>query len=218
MEPHTPAENPYSSPSPEPITEQALGVVWNDDQVTLEFERTVDDYAVVESFRLQQNQNGVGGCAKVLLLGTGGAIVLLIALSLSKGTLDGVMVTVALVYFFLVVLILSKRGRIRIVRRALNRIVGRDAHEYLTPLKVTFNRDGFDCASQWERRLRPWSSIERLIEIGDHYLLVHGGVVTLVIPQRVFKTVEETQRFLEWIRRHVPIAGDSLGYQAPNES
>lgn len=208
MEPHTPSENPYSSPSPESIDGQPFEVVWDDDQVTLEFERIVDDYAVVESFRLQQNQNGVGGCAKVLLLGTGGAIVLLIALSLSKGTLNGTMVAVALVYFLLVVLILSKRGRIRIVRRALNRIVGRDAHEYLTPLKVTFNHDGFDCASQWERRLRPWSSIERLVEIGDHYLLVHGGVVTLVIPKRVFTSLEEAQRFLEWTRRHVPITGD----------
>ncbi len=205
MEPY---ENPYSSPSPESIADQSLGVAWDDDRVTLEFERTVDDYAVVESFRLQQNQNGVGGCAKVLLLATGGAIVLLIALSLSKGKLDAVMVVVALIYFFLVALILSKRGRIRIVRRSLNRIVGKDAHEYLTPLRVTFNHDGFDCASQWERRLRPWPSIERLIEMGDHYLLVHGGVVTLIIPKRVFTTGEEAQRFLEWTRLYVPVSAD----------
>lgn len=202
------AENPYSSPNSATAllqTGHVVGAVWEDDRVTIEFERTVEDYAIVEWFRMQHRRTGLAGWFRVILVAVALAFMLLMALSLSKGSLDIGMLGVAVVYFALVGFILSKRGRIRIVRRALKRIVTSDAHEYLIPLRVTFNQEGFDCACQWERRLRRWSAVERLIAIGDYFLLVHGGVVTLVIPKRVFANSDEAERFLEWIRAHVPV-------------
>jgi hypothetical protein len=48
--------------------------------------------------------------------------------------------------------------------------------------------------------------VGRLIELGDFYLFVHGGVVTLVIPKRAFAGPDERQRFLDWIRAYIPVA------------
>jgi len=202
------SENPYSSPNSLPTPAQvdrASGAVWEEDRVTIEFEWTVEDYVIAEWFRMQHRHTGATGFLRFLVAVTC-ALVLLLALAFSTGSLDAGMLVISIFCIAFVGFVLSKRGRIRIVRRALSRIVTSDAHEYLIPVRILFNQDGFDASSQWERRLRRWSAVGRLVSIGDYFLLVHGGVVTLVIPKRAFAGPDEAERFLEWIRAYVPVA------------
>jgi hypothetical protein len=152
---------------------------------------------------MQRSRSTGAGClVKIILVVS--ILMLFTLLFLAQGSLSlGVLVFTAIYVAFLA-WFLSMPGRIRMIRRVLHRVITSDAHEYLTPLRVTFDREGFDCVSHWERRLRRWSAVERLVPLGDHFLLVHGGVVTLVIPKRVFAGPEETERFLAMVQAHLP--------------
>ncbi len=207
MDQQTPSENPYSSPNPgaTPAQEGRItGAVWENDRVTIEYERVLEDHVIVEWFRMQHHRSRGKEILRLAFI-VSGALMVLWLFSQMAGGLNPTVLVVVVGYFAFMVWALSRRRRLHMVRRVLKRLLTNDAQEYLTTLRVVFSQDGFDCVSQWERRLRRWSAVERLISLGDHFLFVHGGVVTLVIPKRVFAHSGETERFLDWIRAQVPV-------------
>ena len=203
MEQHSLSENPYSSPNVR-STEHVNGAVWEDERVTVEFERVLEDYVIAEWFRMQHHRSRGREVLRLVIIAALTVLALWL-LSQITGGLNAPIIVVAVIYFAYLVWAVSLPRRLHMVRRILSRWIASDAHEYLTSVRVTFGADGFESTSQWERRFRQWSAAGRLVELGDCYLLVRGGVVTLLLPKRAFADVEETERFLKWIGRHVPV-------------
>ncbi len=207
MDSHSLPENPYSSPNPTAAAiGQTPGAIWGPDQVVIQFEPAVEDYVATEVYRMRQNL--FPGRARMFWLYV--LLTMVTGVLLFAALLDGQSLPVMLAgglfaVCAVVTVLLSRWYRIYVLRRALRRFLTHYAHEYLTPLRVVFNQEGFECRNQHERRSRPWSAVERVVCFGDHFLFTNGGHIALNVPRRAFANDEESLKFRGAIQAYVPV-------------